>query len=159
MGLAGRLKKKIAPRMIEDTRRYAKHVGEILVTYLKNKVSKHHVVGTGPYAIRSKPGEYPYLETGSLEASIDYVVKKVGNRIRLVFGAMKPVYLNGQTVPPTLYARWLVRHLHRKFAAAAYKDAKASGALRKQLNRRGIVADVNRLRYTPDTRKDSSVPQ
>jgi hypothetical protein len=160
MSLSSAIKSKAAPRMIKDTRRYAKHVGEIMVTYLKNKLSKHHVVGTGREATnRSKPGEYPHLETGSLEASIDYNVKKIGNRIRLIFGALKPVFLGGREISPTLYGRWLVRFHHRKLAKDAYQDARASGALRKALNRRRVAYRAGRLGYTADTRRDADVPQ
>ena len=144
MSLKSKITAKAMPRMIKSTRRYATHVGKIVVAYLKRKVS----IPVGPNGERSSRNEYPRKETGSLQASIDFEVDRVGNRIRLTFGAMNDVRLGGQNTSPTLYARYLTRpRLGRLFASYAWNKANQSkgGALRKALSRLGISYKHARL--------------
>lgn len=148
MSLKSNITAKAMPRMIKSTRRYATHVGKIMVAYLKRKVSKPVVIQEDGKIERSLKYEYPRKETGSLQASIDFEVDRVGNRIRLTFGAMHDVRLGGQDTSPTLYARYLTREWRgRLFASAAWNKANEGkgGALRKALSRLGISYKHARL--------------
>ena len=57
---AAQLVRNMRYGLLRGTRAYATHLGEILVTYLTNKITEHHVVGSVWPTNRSNPGEYPW---------------------------------------------------------------------------------------------------
>lgn len=136
--------------LLRKTRQYAEIVGGVMSGYLRKKLSVPVEVRDGKI-VRSRAGEYPRTETGSLAASVDFRVENRGRKIVLIFGILNNTRLSGQKTSPTVYARYLVRLFKRKMARDAWEDAKRTGALRKALNRM-------RVPYRRDMIEQSVIP-